>query len=110
MSRPVCYFTDEHIAPAIASGLRKRGVDVLTIVEAGWLGVEDEDLLSFVRDEERVIVPQDRDFLRSAVQVDDPPEVVYAPQERSIGEMVRLLNLLARVSDTEEMRGRVEYL
>lgn len=90
MSRPVCYFTDEHIAPAIASGLRKRGVDVLTIVEAGLLGAEDEDLLAFARDEERVIVTQDRDFLRIAAQVDDPPGVVYAPQERSIGEMVRL--------------------
>jgi len=35
---------------------------------------------------------------------------VYAPQGRSIGELVRLLDLLAQVSDAEEMRGRVEYI
>lgn len=110
MSEPVRYFTDEHIAPAVASGLRKRGVDVLTIAEAGLLGAEDEDLLRFVGDEERVIVTQDRDFLQIAAQHGDPPGIVYAPQGRSIGEIVRLLDLLAQVSDAEEMQGRIEYI
>lgn len=40
----------------------------------------------------------------------DHPGVAYAPQGRSIGEMVRLLDLLAQVSDTEDMHGRVEHL
>lgn len=110
MSRPVRYFTDEHVGEAVANGLRKRGVDVLTIAEAGMLGAEDEDLLEFVREEKRVIVTQDRDFLRFAAQKDDPPGVVYAPQKRSIGKIVRLLDLLVQVSHAEEMRGRVEYI
>lgn len=47
MSTPVRYFTDEHVAKAVAGGLRKRGIDVLTIAEAGLLGADDEDLLAF---------------------------------------------------------------
>lgn len=66
MSRPVRYFTDEHVAGAIASGLRKRGIDVLPVAEAGLLGADDEDFLAFAREEQRVIVTQDRDFLQRA--------------------------------------------
>ena len=110
MSTPVRYFTDEHVAGAIANALRRRGIDVRTVAEAGLLGAEDEVLMAFSRDEGRVIVTQDRDFLRMAAQEPDHPGIAYAPQGRSIGEIVRLLDLLAQVSDVEEMRGRVEYL
>jgi predicted nuclease of predicted toxin-antitoxin system len=68
MSTPVRYFTDEHVAKAVAGGLRKRSIDVLTIAEAGLLGADDEDLLAFGREEKRVLVTQDRDVLRIAVR------------------------------------------
>jgi len=110
MSSPVRYFTDEHVARAVARGLQNRGVDALTIVEAGLLGADDEALLTFVRREQRVIVTQDQDFLRMAAREYDHPGVVYALQERSIGQMVRMLDLLAQVSDAEEMNGRVEFI
>ena len=110
MSTPIRYFTDEHVATAIAKGLRKRGIDVLTVSEADLLGTDEEDLLKFVHEEERVIVTQDRDFLQLADQVANHPGLVYAPQERSIGEMVRMLDLLFQVGDIEEMKGRVEYI
>jgi hypothetical protein len=49
MSTSVRYFTDEHVATAIANGLRKRGIDLLTVSEASLPGAGDEDLLDFVR-------------------------------------------------------------
>ena len=110
MSTPVRYFTDEHVAKAVAGGLRKRGIDVLTIAEAGLLGADDEDLLAFGREEKRVVVTQDRDFLRIAAREPDHSGIAYAPQERSIGEMVRMLDLLAQVSHAEGMYGRIEHL
>jgi predicted nuclease of predicted toxin-antitoxin system len=94
MSTSVRYFTDEHVATAIANGLRKRGIDVLTVSEAGLLGADDEALLDFVRKARRVIVTQDRDFLQLANQEANHPGVVCALQERSIGEIVRMLDLL----------------
>jgi predicted nuclease of predicted toxin-antitoxin system len=110
MSASLRYFTDEHVATAIARGLDKRGVDVLTVAEAGLLGSDDTDLLAFAQDEQRVIVTQDQDFLRIAAREDDHPGIVYVSHGRSIGEMIRLLDLLAQVSDAIEMNGRVEYL
>ena len=47
MNKPIRYLVDEHVAKAVATGLRKRGIDVVTLVDAGLLGAEDEDLLPF---------------------------------------------------------------
>ena len=111
MNKPIRYLIDEHVAKAVATGLRKRGIDVLTIAESGLLGAEDEDLLAFAEEEDRVMVTQDQDFLRLAAEAEgDHPGMTYAPQGRSMGELVRLLDLLTQVSDAGEMRGRVEYI
>ncbi len=32
---------DEHVAKAVVRGMRERGVDVLTVTEAGTLGAAD---------------------------------------------------------------------
>jgi len=80
------------------------------VTEASLLGTDDKELLAFVRGEQRVIVTHDRDFLGLAARKASHPGVVYAPQERSIGEMVRMLDLLSQISDAEEMNGRVEYI
>ncbi len=47
MAGAVKFYTDEHSANAIAEGLRRRGVDALTTVEAGMLGASDEEQLAF---------------------------------------------------------------
>jgi predicted nuclease of predicted toxin-antitoxin system len=50
------YYLDEHIANAVAQGLRRRGLDVLTLAEAGTLGASDEEHFEFARKEGRIIV------------------------------------------------------
>ena len=41
----VSFYLDEHIPRAITTGLRLRGVDVLTAQEDGRSGASDADLL-----------------------------------------------------------------
>lgn len=48
----------------IAAGLRRRGVDVFTVVEAGLLGAPDEQHLEYAVELRRVLVTADPDFLR----------------------------------------------
>jgi len=45
MSTPIRYFADEHVPTAVSNGLRKRGIDILTVSEAGLRGTEYEELL-----------------------------------------------------------------
>ena len=59
-------YVDEHVPRAVVQGLRRRGVDVLTVPEAGRLGASDEEHLAFARGEGRVVFTQDGDFLRLA--------------------------------------------
>jgi predicted nuclease of predicted toxin-antitoxin system len=91
-------------------GLEKRGIDALTVADAGLLGTSDEELLAFASEEKRVVVTQDPDFLEIASRTSDHPGIVFLPQDRPLGEIVRLLDLLVQVSDAEEMQGRVEYI
>jgi hypothetical protein len=45
MAQTVKFYTDEHVARAVVNGLRQRGVDVLTVVEAGMRTASDEEHL-----------------------------------------------------------------
>jgi predicted nuclease of predicted toxin-antitoxin system len=64
MSDKIKHYTDEHIARAVVRGLRRRGVDVQTVSEAGMLGATDEEHLRFATEQQRVVFTQDDDFLR----------------------------------------------
>jgi uncharacterized protein with PIN domain len=106
----VRYYLDEHIAEAVATGLRTRGIDVRTLSEAKMLGAADADHLAYAYEEGRVLVTYDEDFLRLAAQTEEHGGVAFAPQERSIGELVRGLALIAEEMEREEMEGHVEFL
>ena len=104
------FYTDEQVARAVVRGLRRRGVDVLTVPEAGTLGASDAEQLQQARDEERVIFTQDDDFLRLAAEGTNHPGIVYASQELGVGEIIRGLMVIHGVLEADEMAGRVEYL
>jgi len=47
------FHLDEHVAYAIAAGLRRRGIDVTTASDAGLLETPDEQHLAFALQEGR---------------------------------------------------------
>ncbi len=105
------FHRDEHVAHAIAAGLRRRGIDVTTTTDADLLSAPDEDHIAFANRERRIVVTNDPDFLRSAAI--DPTHfgIAFYPQgKRSFGEVIRHLSLMHDVMDEDEMRGRIEYL
>ncbi len=106
----VRYYTDEHVVKAVAIGLRLRGVDVLTVPEAGLLGASDEEQLAFAFSEVRVIVTQDVDFLRLAALGMPHAGLVYAPQTTSVGQLVRTLMSIHSVMAAEDMVGVLEFI
>jgi hypothetical protein len=105
------FHTDDHIAAAVAMGLRRRGLDVTTTVQAGLLGSADEAQLAYCRREGRVMVSHDPDMLRLGAAGILHPGIAYCHNQKyKPGELIlRLLALAGRVS-AEEMKGRVEFL
>lgn len=55
---------DEHVAAAVALGLRLRGIAVTTTAEEGLAAATDEQQLAFAAGQGRVLVTHDADFLR----------------------------------------------
>jgi hypothetical protein len=98
---------DEHVGSAIVHGLRRRGLDVVTVTEAGMRGKNDHDQLAFALNTQRVIFTQDRDFLRLATSV---PMLASCTQGVPIGTIVSGLLLIYNVLSAEEMMGNVEYI
>jgi len=103
-------YTDEHVPKAIVRGLRERGIDALTVSEAGMLSASDEEHPSFARREGRVLFTQDDDFLRLHASGAKHAGILYARQQTAIGEIIHGIMLVAEVLDSQEMEGHLEYL
>ncbi len=110
MIREIRFYTDEHVAYAVARGLRRRGVDVVTSQEARMLGASDEEQLALAASQGRVIITQDDDFLRLHARRINHSGIVYASHQMSIGDIVRGLMILWRVLSVSEMQNHVEFL
>jgi predicted nuclease of predicted toxin-antitoxin system len=75
------------------------------------LGTPDEIQLAYAVANDRVIVTQDTDFLRLAAAGHEHLAIIYfATQSRSIGQVIRAVQLIWEVYESEEMRNRVEYI
>jgi predicted nuclease of predicted toxin-antitoxin system len=110
VSESIRFYLDEHILAAVAKGLRQRGVEVMTLVEANMLGASDEEHLAFARSEHRVLVTHDDDFLRLAAKGTSHAGIVYIPRRRAVGAIIRGLIVLARTFTGKAMRDHVEFL
>jgi hypothetical protein len=110
MAEPIKFYTDEHIAKAVIRGLRQRGVDVLTVVDAGLRGATDQEHLARAKSEGRVIFTHDQDFLRLAATVPDHAGIVFAARQIPVGVAIAGLMLIHQVLEPSEMVGHVEFL
>ncbi len=104
------FYLDEHIPNAIAQGLRRRGVDVLTVQEAGRAGLPDSAQLTFALSQRRLLVTMDSDFLILASRSMSYAGIAYVGRSRSIGAVIGSLMLLYDVLTLDDMMNHVEFL
>ena len=105
------YYFDEHIKGPIARGLQSRGVDVLTAQEAGMADRALSDLyqLQYAASLNRVLVTEDRDFVRLAYALTPHAGVILLQRLLSIGESIEYLELMAQVTEPEEIHDQLVY-
>lgn len=107
----IAFHLDENIPPALADALRHRGINVTTTIDAGLVGGDDREHLTFATNAGRVLVTQDVDFLGLHSEGVRHAGIAYwHPRRRTIGEAVRRLVLIHAALLPEEMMDRVEYL
>lgn len=106
---------DENVHRAITSGLRLRGVDVLSTQEDGRSGTPDPLILDRAVELGRVLFSQDEDLLAEArkrqAEGQSFPGVIFAHQLHvTIGDCVRDLELIAKAANPGDLVDRVEFL
>ena len=104
------YYLDEHVASAIATGLRQHGVDVLTVPEARTIGWADSDQLELARMDGRVLFTHDADYLRLAASGVEHAGIVFSARQASIGDLIRSLHQVVEAISAEEIVGRIEFI
>ena len=111
MSPTIRFHLDENVPSAVAEGLRRRGFDVTTTSQVGMLGASDEEQLEFAASESRVFVSCDANFLRLHDRGMPHAGIAYSPKgQRTIGELIHGLIMIAECLPPDEMRNHVEYL
>lgn len=109
------FYMDENVSRLITEGLRRRGVDVLTVQEDGLSGEPDPIVFDRATELQRVLFTQDDDFLaegsRRQVEGVSFSGVIYAHQRNvSVGKCVQDLEIIAKACPPEELSDRVTYL
>ena len=111
MPRTIRFHLDEHVAHAVADGLRRLGIDVTTSTDAGLLGAADADHVAYGLAQVRVNFTEDDDFLvLAAAGIEHSGFAYFHQNSRSIGEIIRGLELIWEVYEPDEMRNHVEFL
>jgi predicted nuclease of predicted toxin-antitoxin system len=110
MARTIRFHLDEHVPHAVADGLRRIGAEVTTSTDAGLLGALDLQQLAYAVSEDRVLFTEDQDFLTLAA-IKEHTGIAYCDRNtRSIGDIIRGLELIWEIYEPEDMRNRVEFL
>lgn len=110
-------YVDEDAAESVVvAGLRARGVDLMTTVEANRRGTSDVEQLEFATLQGRVLYTLNagdfarlhREFLQHGRT--HAGIVVIPAQRYSIGQKVRRLAAFVQSSSAERMKSRIEFL
>lgn len=106
---------DEHVPRAITEGVKRCGVDVLTVQADGATGSEDSDVLDRAMLLGRVVVTNDEDFHVQASRRQRAREpfagVIYVDLNWiTIGQSIKDLELIGIAGEPSDLANRVEYL
>ena len=105
---------DEHVKSGIVEGLRRRGVDIVTVQELGLNESDDKVLLIEATRQGRLMRSCDTDFLT----IHDEwlrtgrthAGIVYWPQNRAIGEAIQRIFQFVASTDSDQAANNVKFL
>ncbi len=116
MSEIRLYIDEDACETAVVKGLRARGIDVLTTLQAGRSATDDQNQLSFATEQKRAIYSFNvRHFAKLhgewlSQSLEHYGIIVLCDQDLSVGEKIRRLAELVGCLTSEEIVNRIEYL
>jgi predicted nuclease of predicted toxin-antitoxin system len=105
-------YADENIERSIIEGLRRRGIEVVSVSELGYYGKPDEFHLEKALELKAVILTHDIDFLliASAPGVIHQGIIYSHSKNVSVGECIRGIELIVTVLSAKDMENHIEFI
>ena len=116
MSEIRLYVDEDASETAVMLGLRARGIDLLTTVEARRLGVSDQEQLEYAIHQRRALYTFNaKDFARLHREFltngRSHSGIIVIPEQRySVGEKIRRIAALLHARTVESMTDQIEFL
>lgn len=107
------FLVDEHVPRVFTSVLQSAGFDVATVQERYGQESIDEQLLADCAEERRIVITNDRDFVRLAVNRNHAGIVMYTDRSLLLENPVTASESLATICrhySPDEMANVVEWL
>ncbi len=92
----VRFYMDEHVSRAVTVGLRRRGLDVLTVQEDGRTGASDPAVLDRATELGRVLFSQDELGESVADEAFSPHATIVATADRRASNETQMRHFLYR--------------
>lgn len=109
--QPLRFLTDENFNRLIVDGVRRRepGIDMVTAREAGLLGLDDQLVLAYAADHERILLSHDTHTMpdqidRFLLSGRHSPGVLLIAQEMPIGGAIETILVVWGASNPMEWR------
>ena len=107
------FLADECVNADIVLGLREKGIDVLTVREAGLIGSDDETVFDIACEKKRILLSFDRgfgDIFRFNIGKSGGVIVVLVGQ-MSKSEIVKIILIfLKAIKTSADLRGKLAIL
>ena len=102
------FLLDEHINPAVASGLENRGHEATTVVDEGLTSLEDGRILNYAFENGYAVVTNDDDFL-TLLDVEDHKGIIFVTrQEMRVSNIIS--GIVKKISGLEDLDNTVLYV
>lgn len=107
------YYFDENMPVAIATELKKRGIDAVTVSDLREFGDDDRNHLRRATEQRPVLCTFDSDYLKIAGEGSPHAGIIFGQQEEdvhNIGKWVLRLSEFHEYLNSDDMTDHVEYL
>jgi len=105
-------YVDECVNGVLVSGLRHRGVDLVTSAEEGLLGADDSQHFARAIALDRVLLTADEDFLPLVIGLlrrgGAFPGLIYILPRTSVGSALRAILVLSETATT--LHNSIEWI
>src|SRR3989338_9863181 len=103
------FLADEHIELSIVTGLNLIGIDVVSVNEAGKRESDDEEILRFAKEKERVIVTRDSDFVKLHKKGVEHAGIVFISKFLAIGRTIGEIEKVSMLFESEHIKNTIIY-